>query len=193
MLDINTIEKIKNGDKQAFKELYGEYKEKVYKTTCMMLNDTSAAEDMVQEIFINIYLKIHKLNNNEAFNSWIYKITVNYCMRYLKKNSKLKYTVDEEAVNYIIENNHSLIPEEGLLVREFNREVMKLIYELSDSQRICIILFYYNQMSIKEIAAVMESSENTTKSRLFKAKKYLKRKLEMSERYEKGVEFYEYR
>jgi len=176
-MDLDTIEQIKNGDKEAFKELYDEYKEKVYKTTCMMVNDGAVAEDLVQEIFINIYLKIHKLNYYEALNSWIYKITINSCMKYLKKNNKIKYSEDEDAINYIKESNPSLIPEQKLVANEFNREVMKYIYELSDSQRICILLFYYNQMSIKEIATIMECSENTIKSRLFMGKKNLKGKL----------------
>jgi len=192
-MESTTIEQIKNGDKEAFKELYGEYKEKVYKTVCMMLNDASVAEDIVQEIFINIYLQIYKLNYYEALNSWIYKITVNSCMRYLKKNSKYRFEDDENAINYIIENNPSVLPEERLMIRELNKEVMKVIYELSDSQKICIILFYYNRMSIKEIAAVMECSENTIKSRLFKGKKYLENKLKNAQEIMKGVEVSGYR
>ena len=192
-MESSTIEQIQNGNKEAFKELYGEYKEKVYKTVCMMINDASAAEDLVQEIFINIYLKIYKLNYYEALNSWIYKITVNSCMRYLKKNSKFKYEDDENAINCIIENNPSVLPEERLMIRELNKEVMKVIYELSDSQKICIILFYYNRMSIKEIAAVMECSENTIKSRLFKGKKYLENKLKNAQEIMKGVEVSGYR
>jgi RNA polymerase sigma factor (sigma-70 family) len=76
-----------------------------------------------------------------------------------------------------IEDDEINAPENMMVQQEFCTEVMAVIYELPEYQRISLILFYYNEMSIKEIANIMNCSEGTVKSRLFHGKKYLKDKV----------------
>lgn len=175
MADSDLIDRIIKGNQTAFKELYDIYKNRVYKTAWVMISDTSAAEDILQEVFITVYSKIYKLKCAEAFESWLYKITVNCCNQYLRKHKSDLVSEDEvfeqipeDAVNY---------PENKAIEKENGVEIINFIYELPLKQRNCIILFYYNHLSIKEIADILECTEGTVKSNLFKGKKALEKKI----------------
>jgi RNA polymerase sigma factor, sigma-70 family len=161
---------------EALKKLYNLYKPKVYKTAYMILNDSSTAEDILQEVFIQIYSKINKLDNVEAFERWIYRITVNCCMKYFKKNKRFGSLITES--NFKEEEDLTDLPEEQLINKEFVQEVWNIICSLPEPQRVPIVLFYYNEISIKEIASIMKCSEGTVKSRLHYGKKYIKENLE---------------
>lgn len=178
MIDENLINGIRKKEEMAFTKLYELYAEKIYKTSYMMTNDKGAAQDIVQEVFIKIFTRINELKNNYAFNSWLYRITVNCCLTSMKENSKYNLLSDDEEIDNLIEEKVYLIPEENLLETELYHELMKEIYELPKLQRVTIILYFYNEMSIKEIAGIMECSDGTVKSRLFHGKKNLKLLLE---------------
>lgn len=175
MIDSNIIDQIIKGDQSAFKELYNTYKNRVYKTAWVMLSDTSAAEDILQEVFITVYSKIYKLKCAGAFESWLYKITVNCCNQYLRKH-KLDTVSGEDIFEEITEDSHN-DPESKMIEKENGGEIIRYIYKLPLKQRNCIILFYYNHLSIKEIADILECTEGTIKSNLFKGKKSLEKRI----------------
>ena len=176
-MDIQLIEKALNKDKKAFKNLYEEYNSKVYRTAYIILNNTSMAEDVLQEVFMNLYQKGSKLKHYEAFESWLYKITVNSSMNYIKKDKKVSFIGDEKVIDAIDEAESEGTPEDMMLGKEFSSEIMNYIYELPAQHRATVILFYYNELSIKDISSIMDCSEGTVKSRLFYGKRYLKDKL----------------
>jgi RNA polymerase sigma-70 factor (ECF subfamily) len=95
-------------------------------------------------------------------------------MKYIKDNSKLKLLLDDETVDSLPEEKTYLIPEDNFMHKELCSEIMTYMYELPKLQRITLILYYYNNLSIKEIASVMSCSEGTVKARLFRGKKNLK-------------------
>jgi len=112
-VDSLLIEQVIDGDEAAFKKLYDMYKEKVYRIAWMLTNNESAAQDIIQEVFIQVYLKIPKLKYIEAFESWLYKITVNCSEGTVKSrlfNSKKilekklskskKYNLEENVYEY---------------------------------------------------------------------------------------------
>jgi len=176
-MDIELIEKALNKDKKAFKNLYEEYNSRVYRTAYIILNSTVMAEDILQEVFTSLYQKGSKLRHYEAFEAWLYKVTVNSCMNYMKKEKKTTFIADEKVIDAINEIKKEDAPEDMILSKEFRNEIMNYIYELPAQLRSTVILFYYNELSIKDIASIMECSEGTVKSRLFYSKKYLKDKI----------------
>lgn len=178
MIDEALINGIRKNEETAFIKLYELYAEKIYKTAYMMTNDKGVAQDIVQEVFIKIFIRINDLKNNFAFNSWLYRITVNCCLSCMQESSKYNLLFNDEEIDNLMEEKIYLIPEENLLETELHHELMKDIYELPKLQRVTIMLYFNNEMSIKEIAGVMECSEGTVKSRLFHGKKNLKRLLE---------------
>lgn len=182
MVDEDLIKRVKNKEEAAFRKLYDIYSEKIYKTVYMMIDDKASTQDIVQEVFIKIYVKISSLKHISAFNSWIYRMTINCCLSYMHDNSKLKLLFDEEELNSISEEKVEFNPEDSTLKRDLYKEIMDSIYELPNLQRISIILYFYNDLTIKEIALIMECTEGTVKSRLFHGKKNLKKFLEYKNR-----------
>lgn len=170
------MEKTVDGDERAFRRIYDIYKIKVFKTAYVMVNDEKAAEDIVQEVFIIIYTKIYKLKHPQAFEAWIYKIVVNACNEYHRKNRKKVVTNDGE-IEDIKDTNSERQPEELILKNERSVQLNSCINSLSDKLKTCIVLFYFNGLSIKQISDIQECPENTVKSRLFKAKKSIQKKM----------------
>jgi RNA polymerase sigma factor (sigma-70 family) len=180
LINEQLIQRIKNKDREAFKQLFDMYREKVYRMSYSILKEKNASEDVLQEVFIQIYLKIRDLKHIGAFEVWLYRITMNCCKKLINKESKLRaISVNESYDGYTdIEDDEINAPENIMVQQELYTEVMAVIYELPEYQRISLILFYYNEMSIKEIANIMNCSEGTVKSRLFHGKKYLKHKID---------------
>jgi len=177
MVDENLLLRIKAGDQRAFRELYDNYKEKVYTTAYFVMSNKDVLEDILQEVFVQVFLKVGTLKDNRAFEGWLYRITVNICMKHGRVLTKNAHISDEDVINRLREGNVDNIPEVRFIQGTINKEVMNLINELPENQRISIMLFYFNNMSIKEIAYATESSETAVKARLFKAKKSLKKEL----------------
>jgi len=186
------IERVIDGDEAAFKELYDIYKEKVYRTAWMLTNNTNAAQDIIQEVFIQVYLKINRLKYLEAFESWLYKITVNCSLKHMKKYKTGTIIFDEDILNHTEETNTSFLPESNVLEIELTKELLNLVYSLPNEKKATIILYYYNNMSIKKIAEIMNCSEGTVKSRLFNSKKILEEKINKSKKYNWEENIYGY-
>ena len=176
MADADLIARVKNNDKQAFKVLFDTYRPNVYKTAFLILKDYHYADDVVQETFIQVFLKIHKLENMVAFEKWLYKIAVNLCLCIIRKNGKSKTTAfDEEMDKDIVRNNEGMfLPDDIAIQKETQDKIMECIYSLQVKHRTVLILFYFNNFSVKQIADIMGCSEGTVKSRLFYGKKLLK-------------------
>jgi RNA polymerase sigma-70 factor (ECF subfamily) len=183
LIDESIIEKAKYGDKQAFRSIFHFYEQKVFSTAYFIMKDRQHAEDVVQEAFLKVYLKVHKLENNKVFEIWLYKITVNACSSFFRKLNKFNTTsIDENIMveEFPIGGKFSL-PDNILIRKEFQEKVMEVVYALPVKHRTVITLYYYNNMSIKEISNIVGCSEGTVKSRLFYGKKELKKALDLEE------------
>ncbi|WP_238884292.1 RNA polymerase sigma factor [Clostridium sp. YIM B02551] len=170
-----------NGDKDEFRHIYEIYKDKIYRTALLILNNNTQAEDVVQEVFIKIINNIHTLKNPEAFEAWIYKITVNSCRSYFKKFYSIVEFFDFTSNLNFEKIDDSYDPEEYVSTAESSNIIFSEINNLSPKLKVPIILFYYNDLSIKEISKILDISEGTAKSRLHNGKKYLKEALEKKE------------
>lgn len=160
------IDKAKGGDRNAFILIYNTYRQKVYSTAYFILKDYQHAEDVVQETFLQVHLKIHKLKFSEAFETWLYKITVNNCfslLRKLKKNDVIELDENLNKSDYTSLSD----PDNLIIQKEIETKVMEFVYSLPDKHRIALTLFYFNNLKIKDIADIMDCSEGTIKSRIF--------------------------
>lgn len=189
MVNRELIESVLKGDEDAFKRLYELNKNRVYKITCMVLNDKTRAEDVLQEVFIQVYLNLYKLKSLDAFDSWIYKITINCCRKAMKKRKIMEVASSDETFDTVPEDNEANLPEPNMINGEMEREVLRIINSLPENQKICILLFYYNNLSIGEIADIIDCPEGTVKSRIFKAKRLILKKLKSLDYSEEGVDF----
>jgi RNA polymerase sigma-70 factor (ECF subfamily) len=180
MVDEDLINRVKQKDMEAFKQLYDLYREKVFFTAYSVLKDKALAEDALQEVFIKVYTRINDLKVAYRFDAWIYRIAVNASRDiYARKRDIIFSPIDDEEGNFIEipDTSEDSLPEEVVLNREASKEMMKIIYDLPEHHRVPLVLFYFNNMSIEDIAFTMECSSGTIKSRLHNGKKTLRQRL----------------
>lgn len=178
------IKRCKNGDRDAFNELFEQYQSKVINIAYGMLSDRDDATDAAQEVFIKVYRNIASFKENSSLSTWIYRITSNVCNDFLRKRMRSASTVsistgfDDDKEMDIPDN--SPLPEEYAEHNEAQRAVRKAISELSDEYREIITLYDVHDMSYENISAVLKCPVGTVKSRLNRARSALKKKLSES-------------
>ncbi|ONI39910.1 hypothetical protein AN639_05145 [Candidatus Epulonipiscium fishelsonii] len=170
---IDTIEKIKQGDLKAFEILFNEYKDKAFKTAYLITHNKDISEDIVQETFTACYLNIKKLKHPEYFKTWFYKILTRNAWKY---SAKLKQEVAIDNIYDKVEEINFKNTQHNIEYFDnptLNEEIKKLNINLQTT----LILYYYNELTVKEIAKVMQCFEGTVKSRLHTARNKLKNAL----------------
>lgn len=156
------------------------------------MNSPEDAEDMTQEVLTVIYQKLDTLADPAAFNGWVKRIAATRCMNAISRTHvELQFAEDEEGnsvLDTIEETDIQKVPEAALDNAETSRMVVELIDALPEAQRICTYLYYFDELSIKEIAQLTATTENTVKSRLNYARKAIKEGVLEHEK--KGVKLY---
>lgn len=167
--------KVKKGDKKAFEELYKLTSSRAYFSALQICGDNQEAEDIVQESYITALNKISSLERTESFMGWFNRIIVNKSKDFLrKKNPKLLSEEDEWLLEGQTDENVKFNPEEKVDKEELKSVVMDAVKELNVEKRTCVMMKYFNDMSVNEIAQAMEVPVSTVKNRLFDARKELK-------------------
>lgn len=174
MDEVAIIRHCQEKDMNAFNVLYERYAMKTVRTAFLITGHRQLAEDIVQETFVQCYTSIHKLKDPEKFQTWLYKILVRNCWHFLSKEKK-KYRTDflDDAMEEQLKDPINLY--ERIDTSDEYLELHRAIDQLSDPLREVIVLFYFNDLSIKEISIVLDCFENTVKTRLHKARKKLEK------------------
>lgn len=161
------------GDRAAFGELYEETGRSVYFNCLKLLGNAQQAEDITQDTFMKALVKLDSLKEPENFSAWVNRIAINNCKMYFRKNPR---TAEEESEKIIDDTPDSeLIPDDYADSEEKRRIIMNIIdTALTDEQRQTIILYYFDMMSVAEIAEIMECSVGTVTSRLSAARKKIR-------------------
>lgn len=166
------ITMVQEGNKQAFENLVFPYIKKAKQTAYLLLSDYSLAEDAVQEGLLEVYLCIRNYDSNKGrFSSWFNKIIINTTLK-VKRKRRLFYPLYD--VFTIKEENR---PDKQYDLSEESYELYNSIMTLKGKFQTVLILYYFRDLSLIEIAEVLSIKEGTVKSRMFTAKKKLKEKL----------------
>lgn len=178
-LEKTIIERIKEGDQEAFAVLYHQYADYALRVGFAVTKDRANGADAVQETFIRVYRNIHKFNENKPFKPWFYKILINECRRIMY------FSTDALPMDDQLENNVQLSREDPYPFQEYE-DLYQGIQNLDEIHRIPIILKYLQDFSEKEIAEILDLNINTLKSRLYKGRQKLKKFLEEGGRANNG-------
>lgn len=171
------VRKIQNGDKSAFDELYKLTSERAYFVALEFTKNNQDAEDILQESYIKALSKINELDKPESFSSWLNQIVANKSKDFLKKKKPMLFEAEENEVFEVLpDEDTSFSPEENLDQAELQKTVMEVLDELSEEKRACVMMMYFEELSVGEIAETLEIPEGTVKTRLFSARKDLKDK-----------------
>ena len=167
----------KNGNKKAFDKLYKLTSNDVWFTCVSLLKDEENAKDIMQETYITAFLKLDTLKDEEKFCGWITSIAVNKCKNKLK--GKVEYQIDDEVLITEAETDELMLPEEYITKAEKRKVLLQIMEDtLSFNQYQTVLMFYFDEMSISEIAQGLEISEGTVKSRLNSSRAKMKTAIE---------------
>ena len=161
----------KEGNREAFGRLYAEVGRSVYFNCLKLIGSAQEAQDAVQDTFMTALLKLGELREPEKFSAWVNRIAINKCRAYFRKPAAEELT--DEALEVI--PDEGLIPEEYAADVQKRRVIMQIIdRELTAEQRRSVILYYFDSLSVEEIAQIMECPGGTVTSRLSAARKKIK-------------------
>ena len=159
------VEQIKKGDNKAFDKLYKLTEKEIWFTCISFLKNEANAQDIMQETYITAFLKIQTLDKTAQFRSWLNRIAVNKCKNYLKGKGEIQLS-DEILENEAVQDELT-IPEEYITNQSKRGCILSLMQEaLTDVQYQTVIMYYFNEMSVSEIAEFFECSKGTVLSRL---------------------------
>jgi len=183
MTDQELIEGIKNRDRIALQYLVTTYQRKVIKTAFYFLGNMEDAEDLSQEVFIGIIDSVALFRKKSSLSTWIYRITVNQSLNFLKKRQRRGVFSRIESLFYSGTGNNRLTPGEPVTnenrfeEKELRGILQQAVRSLPENQQIAFVLYKYDDHSYKEIAEIMELTLSSVESLIHRAKINLQKRL----------------
>ena len=171
------VSSAKSGNKKSFDKLYELTHNDVWYNCLSLLKDEENAKDIMQETYITAFLKLDTLKDEEKFCGWLTAIATNKSKNKLK--GKVEYQIDDEVLIAKTETDELMLPEEYINKAEKRKVLLQIIEDtLSFNQYQVVLMFYFNELSIAEIAQALEISEGTVKSRLNSSRAKMKTAIE---------------
>ncbi len=170
--------KVKEGDISAFEEIYRRYSRYVINFAYRMLNDRNSAEEVMQEVFVKVYIQAKRYRPEAKFSTYLFRIATNHCLNYIRdEHLSLKGNISEFNEQNVPRFYQERGPEEEAWQNERKRILLEALSELPENQRSAMVLLTYNDMSYEEIAQVIGCSVKAVKSLLHRARETLRVKL----------------
>lgn len=184
MTDEKIVERAINGDNNALESLYQSTYKAAIKVAYDITKNKEDAEDIVQDSYIAAFSNIQTLKNKKSFDSWLYQIVGNRCKNYVVKKKPSVFSTwesddnDLSFVDNIEEDSTEFIPDKSVDYTDTKEVVQMLLDELPEDQRLCIEMYYFQDLKEREIANALGIPVNTVKSRISYAKKKMKNSAE---------------
>lgn len=181
-----------NGDAEAMDRIIADVRDGVYYTCLRILKNEANAEDVTQDVLFAIYRKLGTLKEPGTYVGWVHRMTANRCKDLLMKSDHEIFlasdAIDDDPFVVFEDVDEQSVPDKAIDNAETQRMILELVDTLPDEQRVCVTLFYYNEMKTREIADALGIPEGTVKSRLNYARKAIR---EGVGKYEKqGIRLY---
>ncbi len=175
------VQQSKSGNIDAFDELIKRYESKIYTVAYKFTGNHADANDLAQETFIRVYQSLPSFRGDSSFATWIYRIASNVCRDELRRQQRRKKISLDEMMSQPGGNlslaDDGVSPEVSLEKSELQRAVQRCLNTLSDEQRLILIMREIQELSYDEIAAALDCSLGTVKSRLNRSRQALKQKV----------------
>ncbi len=179
--DTELVALARSGDKDAFSQLIERYQLMAKRISMGMIAREDIARELVQEAILEAYLSLDHLRDNARFKGWFYGIVLNVCRSYIREQKADTFSLEAmmggmrcDALSF---PSAALDPQEVAEQRELHSIVLKAIQDLSPKDRVATLLFYYEQLSLREIAAILGVSVVAVKGRLYRAREQLREQL----------------
>ncbi len=169
LTDEELVEQIvKSKNLALFEVLYDRYSSVVYNKCYSFANSEAEAQDLAQDVFLRLFIKLGSFKGNSKFTTWLYALTYNYCINYVNRNASKQ--IEKNAIQF---ENYHLKEEESSEQSLFELKVDKLekaLEVVAPEDKMILLLKYQDDMSIKELAEVMELGLSAVKMRLKRAR-----------------------
>ena len=179
------VDELKRGNERVFTDIYEMTQQNLHVYALMLMKDPDKTQDLLQDTYVKIYEKIQTLQDPSKFVPWAKRILYTEAMMEYRRMGKgpILVSEDNEAVFENIEDEEvSGLPEQNIDRAELQQIIFDAVKKLPAEQRVAMVAYYYDEMSVKEIAEMMDCSEGTVKSRLFNGRKVFKEKIEAYEK-----------
>ncbi len=176
MHDEELIKSILNGERFGMKQLMEKYQPNVFRIAVGFVHNRDDADEIVQDVFVKVYQSLSAFNGKSAFSTWLYRISVNTSINYLRKQKRTGFWT---SITELVQITSKEKAAETKLVEKSNAEMIRAaINALPVKQRIAFILMKYEELPQKEVAAVMHISEGAVEQLVHRARNNLKKNLE---------------
>ncbi len=177
------IRQAQQGSAGAFAQLVAMHDRRVLQLAYQLLNSARDAEDVYQDIFLQVFRKLSSFRFESEFSTWLHRIAVNHCLNFRKKRQLRRYRSLESAQNEEQDDlpqpqDHGQDPERMLLNQELGERIQAALDDLSDQQRAVFVLRHFHGHKVREIAGILSCAEGTVKNYLFRATHHLQKKLQ---------------
>jgi len=181
--ELELIQQLRAGDEGAFKSLVANYQDLVYNTALGIVQNSEDAEDVAQEVFIQVYRSIDQFKGDARLSTWIYRITTTKALDHIRSRKRKKrfafitslFGPNDELVHEPVDFQH---PGVALDRKEQAALLFRMIEQLPENQKVAFTLHKTEELSYQEIADVMQLSVSAVESLLFRARQNLRKLLE---------------
>jgi RNA polymerase sigma-70 factor (ECF subfamily) len=183
--DADLMLRVKRGDSAAFEELVDKYKQPVMNLCYRTLRDQSEAEDLAQNVFVQVFKSADRYRVEAKFTTWLFTIARNLCLNEIRRRSRhpadsldaAENPEDDTFSSRQFEDRKNTSAPDLLLRDELTHKVEEALASLPENQRTAILLFKEKDMSYEEISKILECSLSATKSLIHRGRETLKQKL----------------
>jgi RNA polymerase sigma factor (sigma-70 family) len=185
LIETEFIEQLKNQTREAYSKLLDDFQQKIFATCISFVPNREDAEDIAQDVFVEVFKSIKKFKGDSSLSTWMYRITTNKCLEFIRKrNTKKRFAFlqsltgpdfEIDKTNFFTEMNHPGVILEN---KEQNETLFLAINNLPEAQRVAFTLNKVDGKSYQEVSDIMEKSLSSVESLLFRAKKNLQKTLE---------------
>lgn len=172
-MDYRLIELCRVGDSSAIEHFVQTYQQDVYRLALSILDDSSEAEDAAQEALIAALRTLDSFQGASSLKTWLYSITVNICRNRLQHQKRRERLAEILSAILRLQNTRTPSVEEAAVRNESNEALWRGIHRMDEKHRIPIVLRYYHDLSVAEIANILQIPEGTVHSRLNTARRHL--------------------
>lgn len=175
---LEMVDKARDGDRVAFNHLADQFQKQIYQMVYYRTNSRMDAEDITQDVFLQAYKNIRRLNSSVVFRSWLFRIAVNRVRDfYRKKRFQSLFgfiSMDQETVRETEEMAVDPAAEKELQRQDFWRQVEQMLASLSRMEREVFLLRFFDQLTLKEVGESLGKNESTIKTHLYRALRKVK-------------------
>ena len=185
--DHDLILKIQDGSLDALGVIYDRHRRLVYRTALAICNDPEAAADLLQDVFLRLHRFADRVDPERPLEPWLYRVTANQSYTWVKRHHRWTHPLEEiaEWLSSGVKNSPQYITEQD----DESKRIQVAIAKLSLPQRVVVVMYYINDLSLHEIAEILAIPEGTVKSRLHYGRNALKNHLGLDDQTTREIQY----